>query len=375
MAIKEWYIDPAGTDDASAGRGETVGDPYATLDYALNTGVPATGQGANGDNFNLAAGTWVSTQNYATTTYFTSFTIGLTTAVRFKGAGDSLSILDGNGLYSIFQSTTIDYVSFSDCTLRNVGSRPIYQIDEFGSLINCIIHGCSGGTSAVLFDSDCEIRNCTVYDIASISAVRSAGDSGVNGCYFTDQTNAPSLQFLDMAVGTSTVLNNRFKLDSAYSGFCVKCFSRSSTVQNNSIYSGGASTGTGIYVRAGESSVCGNLVEGFSGVGGTGIASDFQFTMNFEACGNAIRNCTTGYENISEADGWTKAFDNETLGASPFADAANGDFTPVDVGNVWGGGWPQVGGSQPDKGAVQRLAGGAAPVVIASGGPFQTAFI
>ena len=63
--------------------------------------------------------------------------------------------------------------------------------------------------------------------------------------------------------------------------------------------------------------------------------------------------------NIHTVKSWgDDEVDGDDLASSPFTDAPNGDFTPVDVGNVHGGSLPtRMGGTVPlnlDKGAIQR---------------------
>ncbi len=120
-------------------------------------------------------------------------------------------------------------------------------------------------------------------------------------------------------------------------------------IKNNSIYcKDGDGTGPGIgflndnYTYA---TIENNLVEGFAGTGGQGIATRTG-TLQAIIRGNAVYNCTTAYDissSVNLDDGLDTHYgDNEILTESPFVDAANGDFTPKDVGNVIEGALPNV---------------------------------
>ena len=83
------------------------------------------------------------------------------------------------------------------------------------------------------------------------------------------------------------------------------------------------------------------LVEGFSGVGGRGIEVPTGNAFLSLYGGNAVFDCTTAYT-IGDGNVHHDLGDNEILTESPFVDAANGDFTPVDTGNVRVGALPNV---------------------------------
>ena len=133
------------------------------------------------------------------------------------------------------------------------------------------------------------------------------------------------------------IYRNIIKLDGSSDGISLN---EDSCCISNSIWSNGG-TGRGIY---GTSTgrihrlLLNNVVEGFSGTGGDGFDLTTLGNLVLRG-GNAAFNNTTDYGAISD-----KIFfdfgDNETLSASPFTDAANGDFNPVDTGNIKEGSLP-----------------------------------
>ena len=81
-----------------------------------------------------------------------------------------------------------------------------------------------------------------------------------------------------------------------------------------------------------------NLVEGFSGVGGVGINISDTDMRVISYGANSVYDCTTessGTPPIVKT--WVA---DESLSASPFTDAANDDFSPVDTGSVKEGSEP-----------------------------------
>lgn len=147
-------------------------------------------------------------------------------------------------------------------------------------------------------------------------------------------------------------------------------FAANNTVAiGNTIYSSGASTAAGINFGSfggdERSVILNNIVEGYSGVGGKGIYAGVTPEFPNIVFGNAVYNCTTAYD-IGQAI----ADNNDTLNASPFVNAANGDFDiNGTVSGVTEDGWPSaflgLASTTPkmDKGAVQAGAGSGGGVI------------
>ena len=78
-----------------------------------------------------------------------------------------------------------------------------------------------------------------------------------------------------------------------------------------------------------------------NGVGGHGIKLTRGADQRVGIFGgNAVYDCTTAYD-IAIEHIFVNYGDNEILAASPFVDAANGDFRPIVIGNVRGSSLPQ----------------------------------
>ena len=109
---------------------------------------------------------------------------------------------------------------------------------------------------------------------------------------------------------------------------------------NNIVYNSTAGTTRGIYaVAAGRATmVMNNIVIGWSGAGGDGI----ECNANVGIIGyNAFYNNTNPYT-ISDMTFLDETANDVALGADPFTDAANGDFSLTAAGKtaLRGLGWP-----------------------------------
>jgi len=363
MAITEWYVNGStGTDDLAAGRGESSGDPWATIVYALDTGIPNTGQGANGDRLNIAAGTYTITKALSSTTYGTTYTPSSSRPLYFVGASSSNTTIDGDGTYSIWNNSTKDYIGFRDLELTNTGSNYILRVDGYCHIVRCSLHNTS--SHWVLCGSYNRIFDCLFYNNSGTTGIACGFGSKVEGCYFSGTTATPSTVVIDFSSLVGCACKNMIRMLAGQNGIAIRLSGIACEVINNSIYAA-ATTGTGIQAVAVNPTVIGNIIDGFSGTGGNGIDLNTGGAARGVLANNAVYNCTTAYTgDTTESNGWLYVNDNETLSSSPFTDAANGDFTPVDTGNVKEGGWPDftvpfgTQQSYPWKGAIQPQAAG-----------------
>lgn len=362
MAVVEYYVATDGTNDLAAGRGESSGDPWLTPEYAVDTGIPNTGQGAGGDRLNIAAGTYTLTANLGGLGYFTSFSPGFNKPFYFRGDTAANTILDGDASFSIYASAK-NYVGFLNLTLRNSGSNKIIDMADFSAIIHCILHNTS--SYWVICKIQCLLAGNEFYDASGAFGILTDSFGHIDGNYFHGTTNAPNfICYLQDSVGTFT--NNVVQMFSGQNITAITLVGPQGVASNNSIFSVG-STGRGIDINRGRA--INNLIEGFSGAGGVGIGTAAGAQWSPMMVNNAVYNCTTAYTTRGLQSGstveWCFYDDNETLSASPFTDAPNGDFTPVDTDNVKEGGWPSFTvpfGSQqsfPWKGAIQPQAAAA----------------
>ena len=330
MALTETYVDPS--INANSGTG-TIGDPYGDLQYALDT---MTRDGTNGDRLNLKSGaTETLTASLTLTTYGTPTATaplviqGYTTTAGDHGRG----IIDGTTV-SVFNSTAYDYVSLIDLDLTSSAVNSTLILDNYSTFINLTVAN-TGTGDAIQSDFYSIVINCEI-DCAGTNADGINVDLNSQVLNNTIKMHTSTGQEGIVAGAQCTIKNNTIWTDSTTDkGITAasNCY-----IEGNSIYNSAAGTDYGIQLTSTTSAtVLNNLVEGWSGAGGNGIRV-LNSPVPFVA-GNALYNCTTNID-YTGSTLQVHHYDNETLGASPFTDPSNGDFTPVDTGNVLGGSKP-----------------------------------
>ncbi len=348
------FIDPVSGDNGT-GDG-TIGTPYKTLQFATNNTTRNT---TNGDQFNVkSGGPDVFAAKLDMTTYGVASAIapviirGYDTAVNDGGIGD----LDGSGSVAIFDDAAVSEINVIDMHCHNCGAAVVWR----------------GGISSLV--------RCEFDETTNLLCVKTTSWSSVIGCYVHDFTGVGiggqvdgevAYNFVDKSItddfrpaidpGRSCVIHhNIVKLSGSGNiadGILIGAAGKKTF--NNSVWSN-AGSGLGIIASVDTLSnhIYNNIVEGFSGPGGSGIATTQPDVTNrlVGIYSNSVFNCETSY--TLEHDEIFPYGDNEILSESPFVDAANNDFTPVDIGNVYNGflntflGPSGVTNSFPIKGAV-----------------------
>ena len=315
MAITETYVDPAIAGASGAG---TVGDPYGDLQHALDT---MTRDATNGDRINIKAGTdevlaaALDLSTYGEPTEDAPLVFqGYATAAEDGGIGG----ISGAATYSVFNSTTLDYISFIDLHCHNSGAAVIIRADRHNNIINCEIDNSSG--NGLQFGS---------YNIVSNTHIHNCGTSGISAgagifishCYFENGANDFS-SAISAANFSGIVINCIFNLDGSSNGIVIS--SNSSAVSNNTVYSS-SGTGSGIKIagNAEDSIVLNNYVEGFSGVGGIGIDIDTGSAVSYYQSNRWYNNTTN--ESLSGAV--FNDNDNSATAASALTNPGGGDFS------------------------------------------------
>ena len=353
-APTQYYVDPSIAGDSGAG---TSGDPYGDLQYALDQVGTSPGRDAtNGDRFNIKAGTdEVMSSGISLATYGGP---SATAPLIFQGytttAGDGgIGGVSGGGSSTIINASGTSYVHFLDLHCHNTGSNIILRLNTYSSVQRCEIDNCT--SNGIQYGAQCLISDCNIHNISAVGVLLT-GTSIIKNCYFTNGANDFS-DCINLPLN-AVAYRNILSIDGATNG--IELTSVTGRMINNSIISSGG-TGTGLLfggVDAEQAIVDGNLIEGFSGVGG--IAADFASSARPIAFHghNGYYNNTTNEANASDSI-LIPTGTNESLGASPF-DKSGSDtfanrftyFAPVDTGNVHGGAYPS--GSRVDKGAVQH---------------------
>lgn len=359
-APSETYVDPSIAGNSGTG---TIGDPYGDLQYALDT---MTRDATNGDRINIKSGTAeVLTGTLDFTGYGSpSFASYLMLEGYDSTAGDGgIGAIDGNG--GNFTIYTKRYVNVKNLKLFNTGTAVVINPDAYGTVDSCEITESS--TGGVLGNNGhfVIVQKCFVHNIAGYGA---KDCRGVVNCYFANGSTDKFTAAVQYTLATAgTFLNqNLFNLDGASNG--ILGGSTTNHACHNSILSS-SGTGIGIDAMGRTSIVNNNLIEGFSGTGGTGLGKSDSSTFNqYSVNQNAFYDCETDIEAGTDVFG----DDNESLAATPFAKTGSlpTDFTsatfwsdlyayfaPVDTGNVYSG-YPV--GSNQTKGAVGQPVGGGA---------------
>lgn len=337
MALTEIYVDPSIAADSGAG---TVGDPYGDLEYAIEQETFDT---TNGTRVNIKAGTdEVLAAQLATALADTSVSVawapsgtaplifqGYTTAAGDGGKGG----ISGGGAVPIISSTTLDHIKFIDLHLHNCGANYIVSLDDGCAIMRCELDNATGNR-AIDLDLDSNVIGNYIHNVGDFGIVVTSGVVEQN--ILKNGTNKFSWAIRGDGADATVIRRNIISIDGTSSGIDAD---NKTWIDQNSIYSA-AGTGTGIdLATAGNvKSVRNNLVEGFSGTGGVGIdAGDTGIKLEVYG-GNAVYDCETEY--VAPDRNFLALGDNETLTASPFTDAANDDFSPVDTGNVKEGSLP-----------------------------------
>ena len=342
----EIYVDPSVAADSGAG---TAGDPFGDLEYGIEQ---TTFDTTNGTRVNIKAGAdEVLAAEISTAMADTGTTIawvpveaapcvfqGYTTVAGDGGKGG----ISGGGSVSVYSNATRDFINFIDLHCHNTGSAAVLDADNNISVLRCEIDNTTG--SGLLLDLSGVVMGCHVHNCGAIGIECLSGFVAFN--FLENGTNDFSTAINS---SSSQSYRNIIKIDGATDGIVV---SEGGILINNSIWSDG---GIGQGVRPENVNklftvIANNVIEGFSGAGGVGF--DLGVSSNVGVVlytGNAAYDNTTNYTAPSDyvLDTWEPTDQNETLSASPFTDAANGDFSPVDTGAVKEGSLPaDFGGGQ-----------------------------
>lgn len=311
MAVTETYVDPSIAGDSGTG---TIGDPYGDIQFALDT---MTRDAANGDRLNIKAGTDEILAAILNLVAYGTPAAGA--PLIFQGyiaaAGDGgKGGINAGGANGIFNSSALDHISWIDLNLHNSG----------------------GGTGLIRVDDFCDFRDCTFFDGSTPHDIRVGNNCTIDNCSFensgfiainalaeTSITNCTIRVVAGNGIicGTSCYMANNLIILASGAADGIRGGGFNGIIFNNSVYAING-TGTGIISTTAISiTVFNNIVEGFSGVGGVGIA----FAGRITGYGmNKFFNNTTNENNTG---GIIKDFgNNDTLSASAFLDAASDDF-------------------------------------------------
>ena len=312
MAWTEYYVDPASGSD-STGTG-SIGSPWASVQHALDNVTPS-----GRDRINLKAG---AVDSYTTYLDFSTFAPsntgnnvliqGYTSAAGDGGLGQ---ITGSSGLINEASRSGIHLVNL-DLNISNISTSVAgIKIGNESTVVGCSINCSMAGnaeavslyTRSYFMDNYYECSNAKGRVVASQvhrNIIKQNNPSG---------SNASLILNASYGCATFNVVWNKLT-DSGYGIYC----NDATLCAYNTVFSEGASTGTGIYGFGQRMTVFNNYIEGFSGSGGIGVYTPGRVYVT----GNAFFNCTT---NISSAD---QAYEGQdlSLSASALSDPTNGDF-------------------------------------------------
>ena len=346
----DYFVRPTNGDNSNDGLSHA--NAWQTTQYALDN---ITRDASSGDRINVfSEATDDITATLDSSTYGSTASIaapliiqGYTTSPQDGGIG----AIDGGGsAASIWDDSTFQGIHFYDMTLSgctSTGIRPYH----YSAVINCTLEdiGAHG------------IFSTGKYNTHAFNKVNCVGVYGIYG----DQANHILNNYVEVsgtggygirqAGGNCCAMYNTVVMTHASVVAGLDVSPLGSTAICNSIYHSGSPSGSGcrcLYFSQGI--VAGNLIEGFATGVERGSADTYTLVRN-----NAAYNCTTPFDGAEE-DFWLSPvpladFDNQTLAASPFRDAASGDFRPT-VQSMSLGGWPT---QLPNVGTLTRYYKGA----------------
>jgi len=372
-----YYVDPA--IDANSGAG-TLGDPYGDLQYALDT---VTRNASNGDRFCIKSGTDENlSANLDLSTYGTPAAYqplilqGYDAAAQDGGIG---VLNGGGGNFQMVGSTAIDGLYLFDLEFKNLSTSSnsyFALLDNYGGVINCKFTGPSYRSLYTWAGVYTPIIYCDFID----SGAYHCASGGYGNVLFNYFEQGPNIATYGLFAGTGNlVFGNIFNWGTnANTTHAMNTYYFGCVVSNNSFYRANA-TGQAIYAASSSaygSTIINNLIEGFS-IGVDDNTYDFALCRNNAAYNTTTPSILNDTQHTAPLAADTTLDPVEVLTASPFRDAPNGDFRPVQVDGIGAQFWPKhfrdqaahamnlwIGAVQPHKGptfgATRRCGGRAA---------------
>lgn len=319
-----------GTDDTTGDRGSVVGNPWKTVQFALDNITQDT---ADGDVINIKTGglntlsASLDLSTYGTPSLTAPLIFrGYTSVAKDGGRGD----LNGDGARAVLAGTP-NGVHFIDMACWKAGSSTVLALGQNCSLINCRVYDTTG--TLVTISSHHYVNHCRFNDCSGTLAL--ALTSGViTNCTFADSATQQPRTWLSGGSGSIYIINNLFQLSLDTRGIEV---TSEMFIVNNSFF-GAAGTGTAIKTLADRNRIIilNNIVSGFSGSGGVGIDLRSGDTI-LAYSNNTLQDNETDTNNVAGA--WFGS-SNESISNATYTDAPGGDFTPKNEGSILAGSFP-----------------------------------
>ena len=376
-APTDYFVDPAaGTDDTAGGRGASAGDPWASVQFALDN---ITRNATNGDKINVKSGSPdLIAASFDLSTYgVPALSVplvlrGYETAADdgdfFAGTGIGEIDMQGNNSTILAAGGGIHYIHLH---CHGTGSADVLSLTQDQSVIECEVSEATGGGIVSSSTGRSAVVGNHIHDILGVGIVK--GRYVAFNYLKNDGASDFATAILQNSnISGSMVMGNIISIDGASDGIDMTSALNASAI-GNSIFSNGGS-GIGLSVAFGSNlhgSLISNLVEGFSN-SGTGIKITAGVRENAVYANQAAYNSTTNYDDAGKVE-FLLVRGNETLSGSPFAKSGADTFAnrftyfaptlnAANGGTVRGGAYPS--GSRRDKGAVQHADPAGGPPLI-----------
>lgn len=331
MAITHSYVDyGAGNDTTGDG---TVATPWKTIQKALDT---LTRNTTDGNQINVKAGTaHVNAAALDLTTFVAGGALSATAPLILRGytaaANDGgIGEIDCGGA-AMFAAGNSFLILVHLKIHNGAAGGNIVVAGSNLTMLGCeIVKGTSNATYGIYASENVCVAGCWVHGAIS-NAIRISSGVIANN-YIADFTNRGV-----WPQNTCSIVGNVMTSGSA--NFVVISTGAAYLIERNVMYATSAATTSAISISTstGPFAIANNIICGFSGAGGTGVGYANGHIIGF----NAFWNNTANYAASDQTWIDKTAFD-VALGADPFTDAANGDFSLTTAGKtaLRSLGWP-----------------------------------
>jgi hypothetical protein len=364
VAIADYYVDPLSGNDTT-GDGLSDGTAWQTVQKALDTIT----QGTDGDRINikdsatetLTAALDTAT-NYGTPTTAKPLVFQGYSSTQGDGGRFDINCGGSNGL---FATINLNYVMLKDGHVRNSGSNKLIDCTSYVTLLNMEISDCTG-TATIDFNGNGNvIVGCYIHDTHTSGICMDLASDNVIAYNRIKTSRATAI---DISSFQNVVLGNTItcagsSTNGVRCGGGTPCF-------YNTIYNSASGTGYGIkldHANPTGAAAINNIIMGFSGAGGYGIICDDPVCF---LAGNRFYNNTN---NVTA--GVLTEIDSVTLGADPFTDAANEDFSISTTTDIEDEAYPDYVGGGASTATQTYGTIGAAKLSSAGGGGGSTVII
>lgn len=329
MPLTKVYVDPSVGGPGSG----TIGDPYASLQYALDNHARDT---SNGNEFLITPGTPLVLSAPLDFSTWGSFTWSAPVSIRGNG-GQAEIDCNGNSCTSHTATTPYGFC-MSDVRVHNTGMNVMFdKAFRSSAFYKCEFDDCDADCFNVEVTEAHRFINCHFHNISGTAISGNKSGMLVEGCHFANDGSHEMDACISATAQIAAVSHCTFSIGGATTAILADSTGAYQLIfNNNSILSDGGS-GYGIFIRRGiMACVYDNIIEGFSS--GTGLE-----VLGSEA---PVINVNSFYNNGTDFAGATNIAVHEVdlLASSGFSKSGADTYSnrstyysPNDVGNVLAG--------------------------------------